>query len=60
MFFYRNFLLVYKKLIKINIEVVRKRVWVLHYTRYPVEMGMRQKFNTRYEINFCNVIQKFK
>jgi len=37
-------------LIKINIEVVRTRVrvWVRDYTRYPVEMEMGQKFNTRW------------
>jgi len=37
-------------LIKINIEVVKKRiwVWVRDYTRYPVGFGMRQKFNTRW------------
>jgi len=35
--------------IKINIEVVRTRVrvWVRDYTRYPVGMGMRKKFDTR-------------
>jgi len=34
---------------KINIEVVRTRVrvWIQDYTRYPVEMMMRQKFDTR-------------
>jgi len=24
------------------------RVWVRDYTRYPVRMGMRQKFDTRW------------
>jgi len=42
MFLYRNFLLFYK-IIKIYIEVVRKRVrvWVRDYTRYLVGMMMR-------------------
>ena len=46
MFFYRNFF----SFIKINIEVVRtrERVWVRDYTRYPVGIGMRKKFDTRW------------
>jgi len=49
-FFYRNFLLFYKKVIKINIEVVKKwvRVWVRDYTHYLVGMRIGQNFNTRW------------
>ncbi|WP_285162815.1 hypothetical protein, partial [Mycobacterium tuberculosis] len=45
-FLYCNFF----SFIKINIEVVRTRVrvWVRDYTRYPMEMGMGKKFDTRW------------
>jgi len=44
------FTVIFFSFIKNNIEVIRTRVrvWVRDYTRYPMGMRMRQKFDTRW------------